>query len=194
MLVGGLRFGQLAGLEIDIVMPLAGAVDAVGPMQAGIEPLRRIRRRHLMREHIAHFVVIDARILFRVEIAAFPSPIRPGAGKPVEDLLCACLADIALFSRTGLQGVFVGLRAPQPIGHVALFDFSQGGGNAGFPEVFLREHVAGDLAPARRHFDVFGLEHKRSIRIPDFAVRPAELHIRVRRCLVFREETRKAHS
>src|ERR1700720_3459484 len=43
MLVGGLGLGQLAGLEIHIEVALAWAVDAIGPMQAGVEPLRRVR-------------------------------------------------------------------------------------------------------------------------------------------------------
>src|SRR6185312_9494011 len=48
---GGLR--QLAGDVIDIEMTLARPVDAIGPVQAGIEPLRRVRRRLLRREHVA---------------------------------------------------------------------------------------------------------------------------------------------
>ncbi len=44
MLVGRVRLGQLARLVVDIVVPLAGAVDAIGPVQARIEPLGRVRR------------------------------------------------------------------------------------------------------------------------------------------------------
>ena len=40
MLIGAGRTGQLASLEIDIEMSLAWAVDAIGPVQAGVEPLR----------------------------------------------------------------------------------------------------------------------------------------------------------
>ena len=40
MLVGGFGLGQLAREGVHIVMALAGAVDAIGPMQAGVEPLR----------------------------------------------------------------------------------------------------------------------------------------------------------
>src|ERR1700722_12282928 len=40
MLVGGRRLRQLAGFEIDVEMALARPVDAISPMQAGVEPLR----------------------------------------------------------------------------------------------------------------------------------------------------------
>src|SRR4029077_11265106 len=39
MLVGRGRLHELAGFEIDVVVALARAVDAIGPMQAGVEPL-----------------------------------------------------------------------------------------------------------------------------------------------------------
>ena len=44
MLVGDFDLRQLAGVGIDVVMALRRAVDAVGPVQAGVEPLRRVRR------------------------------------------------------------------------------------------------------------------------------------------------------
>src|SRR6202161_3024123 len=53
MLVGRFRFRQLAGEGIDIIVALAGAIDAVSPMQPGVEPLRRVRRDHLLGEHEA---------------------------------------------------------------------------------------------------------------------------------------------
>ena len=77
MLVGRLRLDQLAGLEVDVIVALARPVDAIGPMEAGVEPLRRIGRRHLARQHEPHLVVIGARVLFAVEIAAPSSPNRP---------------------------------------------------------------------------------------------------------------------
>ena len=44
MLVGRLRLGQLARAIVDVGVALAGTVDAIGPVQAGVEPLRRVRR------------------------------------------------------------------------------------------------------------------------------------------------------
>src|ERR1700704_4182747 len=58
MLVGRLRLRQLAGLVVDVIVALARPVDAVGPVQAGVEPLRRVRRRHLHGEH-EHELVIE---------------------------------------------------------------------------------------------------------------------------------------
>ena len=62
MLVGRFGFGQLAGERIDVIVALAGAVDAVGPVQAGVEPLRRIRRAHLRGQHVAQLIEERLRI------------------------------------------------------------------------------------------------------------------------------------
>ena len=64
MLVGRFRFRQLAGEGVDVIVALAGAVDAVGPVQAGVEPLRRIRRDHLFGQHVAQLVVEGAGVFF----------------------------------------------------------------------------------------------------------------------------------
>ena len=96
MLVGGGRLHELAGLVVDVEMALARAVDAVGPVQAGVEPLRRVRRHHLHRQHVAVLVEERLRVGFGGEIAALPAPIGPGAGEPVEHLLAGCFADEAL--------------------------------------------------------------------------------------------------
>ena len=86
VLVGGLGLHQLAGEGVDVEVALAGAVDAVGPVQAGVEPLRRVRRDLLGREHVAQLVEEGAGVLLGVEIAALPAPVGPGAGEAVEDL------------------------------------------------------------------------------------------------------------
>ena len=99
MLVGRLRLRQLAGLPVDVIVALAGAIDAIGPMQPGVEPLRRVRRDHLLGEHVAQLVEEGLRVFFRREIAALPAPIGPAAGEAIEHLLGGELADIALFLR-----------------------------------------------------------------------------------------------
>ena len=91
MLVGGGRLHELAGLVVDVEMALARAVDAIGPMQAGVEPLRRVRRHHLHRQHVAVLVEEGLRVGLGGEIAALPAPIGPGAGEPVEHLLAGRL-------------------------------------------------------------------------------------------------------
>src|SRR3954471_23356117 len=96
MLVGRFRLGELAGGKVDVEVSLARAVDAVGPEQAGIEPLRRVRRRHLPGEHGDDFIAEGAGIRFRIEIAALPPPVGPGAGEALKDLLSGMLAGAAL--------------------------------------------------------------------------------------------------
>jgi hypothetical protein len=57
---------QLAG-EVDVEVALAGAVDAIGPVQAGVEPLRRVRRDHLGGQHVAQLVEEGAGVLLAVK-------------------------------------------------------------------------------------------------------------------------------
>src|SRR5262249_58069492 len=75
-----------AVLMVDVPMPLAWAVDAIGPMQAGVEPLRRIECADLRRQHEAELVVEGEGVLLAVEVAALPSPVGPGAGHAMEHL------------------------------------------------------------------------------------------------------------
>ena len=95
MFVRAGRFGQFAGFEINIGVTLRRAINAVGPMQTGIEPLRRVRRAHLVGELITHFIKEGLGIGFGIEIAAFPAPIGPGARKAVKDLGGAGFAGVA---------------------------------------------------------------------------------------------------
>ena len=148
MLVGGSRLHELAGFEIDVEVALARAVDAIGPMQAGVEPLRRVRRHHLHRQHVAVLVEEGLRVGFRGKVAALKSPIGPGAGEPVENLLGRLLADVAFLLRQLLEGCFVGDAAPQPGGDCLFLDLLQARGHAGFAEIFLRQHVGRDLRPS----------------------------------------------
>ncbi len=114
MLVGAGRSRQLAGAIVDIVVALARPVDAIGPVEAGIEPLRRVGRRLLGGQHGAQFVEEGAGVLLRIEIAALPAPIGPGAGEPVEDLARIEFGDRALaFGQAGKRRL-VGHRTPQP--------------------------------------------------------------------------------
>ncbi|CEG08204.1 hypothetical protein BN961_01618 [Afipia felis] len=114
MFVRRLRLGQLAGLPVDVIVALAGTVDAVGPVQAGVEPLRRVRRDHLPGEHEAQFVVEGVGVVFRRKVAAFPAPVGPAAGEAVEDLLGGEFADEALGLGQGGERFGVRHRAPQP--------------------------------------------------------------------------------
>src|SRR5207248_11499793 len=86
MIVGRGGTDQFSAAEIDIVMALTRAIDAVSPEQAGVEPLRRIRRGALRRQHVTNLVIEGARVFLGIEIAAPPPPIGPGAGEAMEHL------------------------------------------------------------------------------------------------------------
>ena len=103
-------------------MTLARAIDAVGPVQPGIEPLRAVGRAHLHGEHVAKLVEEGARVLFGGEIAALPAPIGPGAGQPVEHLLCVGFAAEALVLGQRLERPFVRDRPPEPGGDGLFLD------------------------------------------------------------------------
>ena len=70
--------------------------------------------------------------------------------------------------------------APQPGRNGLFLDLLEARGDAGFAEIFLRQHVGGDLRPLLRHFDVVGMKDDRAVRIADFARGQAELDVRVR--------------
>ena len=177
MLVGRFRFGQLAGEGIDIIVALAGTIDAVGPMQPGVEPLRRVRRDHLLGEHEAQLVIEGARVFFADEILALPAPIGPAAGEAIEHLLGRELADIALVLGQGGKRLGVGHRAPQPGRHGLFLDLLQARGDAGFAEILLRQDVGGDLRPEFGHLDVFEAEHHRAVGIADLRCRQSEINL-----------------
>ena len=138
MLVGGFRLGQDAGERIDVIVTLRRAIDAVGPVQAGVEPLRRIRRAHLVGQHEAQFVEERLRVGFRVEVAALPAPIGPGTGQTIEYLLGGVFADIALLLRQLAERFLIGDRAPQEGGNCVLLDLFEARGHARLAEILLR--------------------------------------------------------
>ncbi len=124
-LVGRARPDQIPGLVIDVGMTLGRAVDAVGPVKTGVEPLRRVGGADLGGQHVARFVVIGAGVLLGIEIAAFPAPIGPGAGHAVEYLPRAGFAAQALVLGQFGQAGLVGDVPPQPTGNVVFLEFFQ---------------------------------------------------------------------
>ena len=194
MLVGRGGGDELTGAVVDVMVALARAVDAIGPVQAGVEPLRRVRRRHLLRQHVAQLVGKRLGVRFGVEIAALPAPIGPGAGEAVEDLLRRHLGAEALGLRKLGEGRIVGDVAPQERGNVILLDLAQARRHAGLAEVFLGDDVGGDLAPRRRDLDAVEGEHHGAVGIADLALRRAKFDSRVRRLTGGRETAFEAHS
>ena len=76
VLVGRLGLGQLAALVVDVIVALPRPIDAVGPVQAGVEPLRRIGRGHLPRQHEARLVEIGLGVFFACRNSRPSSPNR----------------------------------------------------------------------------------------------------------------------
>ncbi len=170
MLVGRLRLDELARLKVDVIVALARPIDAIGPMEASVEPLRRIGRRDLAREHEPHFVEIGACVLLVVEEASLPAPIGPGAGEPVEHLPGRNLGAETLALRQRAERGLIGDRAPQEGRNALLLDPLQARRNARFTEIFLRQHVGRNLAPGGRNLDAFERKHDRAVRIANFAL------------------------
>src|SRR5260370_27490329 len=174
MLVGAFRGYESTAAVVEVIMALRRAIDAVGSMQSGVEPLRRIGRCHLAAEHEAPLVEIGAGVILGIEIAALPAPVGPGPGGAVENLLGAALGLAALVRRELGERLLVGSVAPQPSRHIALHYRLQPGRNPRLAEILLREDVAGDLAPFHRHFHIAELEDDGAVRIANLARRPSE--------------------
>ncbi len=168
VLVGRLGLGEFTGLIVDVVVTLARTIDTVGPVQAGVEPLRGVRRGHLARQHVAHLVEVGLGVVFAVEVATLPRPVGPGTSQTVEHLPGVSLTDVALFFRQLGQCLLVGNRSPQERRHAGFFHTLQTRGHARFPEIFLRQNIAGNLAEILGHPDIGGREDQRPVRVSDF--------------------------
>ena len=186
MFIGRGGFGQPPGLVVDIIMALAGAIDAIGPVQAGVEPLRRVGRAFLRRQHVAELVIEGAGVGFRRRNSRPSSPnrsrCRPGGRTPAWRNArrwspCASLA----------------LLAPQEFRHAFFRHRLQGLGHARLAEIFLRQHIAGDLAPAFRHLDAVLGEDDGAVRVADLAGGGAEGDALVGRMTFDREMAANAH-
>jgi len=160
LLIRRRRAHDLPGSRIDPEVTLGRPVDTVGPVQAGIEPLRRIRGGHLRRHHVAHLVVKRQGVGLGAEIAALPAPVGPAARQPAEHL-----AGVGLVS-----AAWVALdrhAALQPFRHPGLVYFPALERQSGPAEVFLGEDIDGHLGPRFRGQQVFHLEHHRTIGVGD---------------------------
>ena len=193
MFVGRLGLGQLAGEGVDIEMALAGAVDAIGPVQAGVEPLRRVRGDALGGEHIGKLVLEGSGVFFRCEILALPAPVGPGAGEAIKNLAGVGFRAEALPLGELRQGIGIGHGAPQEGGNVVLLDLLQACGHAGLAEILLGEDVGGDLGELRGHVDIGQTEDDGPIRVLDLAGGLAEFDFRIGRLAGFGETTFYAH-
>src|SRR6185437_14294936 len=85
------------------------------------------------------------------------------------------------------EGGFVGDAAPQPGRDGFLFDLLAARRHAGFAEIFLRQHIGGDLRPLHGYLDVVGMEDDGAVGIADFARGQVEHDVRIRRLSGFGE-------
>src|SRR5690242_19283760 len=96
MLVSRLRLDEFPRFEIYIIVSLARPIDAIGPVQTGVEPLRGVGSAFLRGKHEAKLVVEGSGVIFGVEITALPAPVGPGTCEPVKYLLRVPFAGITL--------------------------------------------------------------------------------------------------
>ncbi len=193
MFIGGLGPGQFPGLVIHIMVTLAGPIDAIGPMQPGIEPLWAVGCRHLLGQHIAHFVKIAAGIVRAVEIATFPAPIGPGTGQTIKNLRRLGFAATAFTCWQIRHRSLIRHTAPQEIRNILFLNSLCHRRNTGLAEVLLGDHIASDLAEMRRNFDILQLKDDRTIGVTNFRIGLAELDRRIGRLVFLGEPSFNTH-
>ncbi len=110
-LVGARGQLQLAVGGLGVPVALRRAADAVRPVQARVEPLRRVGRGGLAGEHGLELVVERVRVLL-AEVAVREAPVGPAAGQAAEHL---ARVGLPLDRRTGGR-----LGPRQPLGHAVL--------------------------------------------------------------------------
>ena len=162
---------ELLRQRVDEVVALRRPFDAVGPVQAGVEPLRAVRGRHLFDQYEADFIVEGAGVGFRREVFAPSSPSTSsnprGGGTP----------DVNQFRHRSV--------CPCPSGALLRHeskrecrrstDMHKTRRRTGTAEVFLRENIDRDLRPLGRHHHVGHFENDRSVRITDGGTARGEL-------------------
>ena len=147
-----------ARLGVHIIVPLRRPLDAVGPVQPRVEPLRTVRRRHLGRQHVTVLVEERPRVLLAAEVAALPAPVGPAARQPAEHL-----PGVGLLA--GARIIRGRAAALQPARHARFRHALGAGRHTGFAEVFLCQNVHGDLRPALGRQQVGHFKDHRSIGV-----------------------------
>jgi len=139
-------------------------------VQAGVEPLRRVRRHHLHRQHVAVLVEKGAGVGLGIEVAALPAPIGPGAGQPVEYLLGLNGSPVRRsFSPSSLRAASSATERHSQDGTVSSSTFLQAGRHPRLAEILLRPAHRRQPATTRpATFHVIGMKDHRAIRIADF--------------------------
>ena len=164
MLIARLGLRQLGGFVIDVVVALRRTIDAIGPVQSSVEPLRAVRRGALSCQHVAHLVKVCLCIGFGGEVSTFPAPIRPRTGQTVKNLLCANL------TRFGCV-VICRNRTPEEFRNALFLDLFQFRRNAGLAEILLCDDIRCNLAPTCRDLNIIKLKDNRTVRITNLGRR-----------------------
>ena len=191
--VGAFGSRQTVRLRLNEKMALSRPFDSISPMQARIEPLRRIRSGHLRREHVARFIEKGARILFSRKKLFFPAPVGPCSGQSFKHLLRRPFGSELLLLRQFTQGIRIGNRPANEFGHAGFFHLLKLARHACFAKVFLSKHIDGDLAPRFRSLDNFHLEYGGAVGVSDFGLALRERNSIVRGTISGRENSRYLH-
>ena len=148
-----------AGAVVGDPVALRRAGDAVGVVEAGVEPLRAVRRRHLVEQHVRELVVERLGVALRREVAVLLAPVGPAAREAVDDL-----AHRALGAEDGLARL---VEERRTVGGELR--------DAGLAEVLAHDDVRRQLAPRRRDLRVLHLEDGRAVGVADAARTPRPL-------------------
>ena len=140
--IGG--FHDFARARVHIVVTLSRAGETIRIVQAGVEPLRRVRRRHLPGQHVAQFVMEAGRILLLVEIPVGLAPMGPATSQPVDHLAC-----VTFPSQYRLA-----------VGPAERCSIWSSLGNPCLAEILLRQDIHCQLGPACGDINVFQLEDR----------------------------------
>ena len=178
MLVGRFRLGQLAGDRIDVIVALAGAIDAVGPVQAGVEPLRRVRRDHLLGQHEAQLVEEGLRVFFRSRSSCPSSPNRSSSrrGDRTPAWRESSLTKRS-DSRAGAASASVsGTERHSQDGTVSSSTFFRRAATPALRKYFCASTSEATCDQNSGHLDVFEPEHDRAIGIADLRCRQSEIN------------------
>src|SRR5262249_5376448 len=135
--IGG--FDHFTGFGIDKIMPLCRPGESIGIMEPCVKPLRRIRRGHLMREHVTKLIMKSISIFRRLEVAKVLPPIGPAAGEPSKYLSGIMLSSQLQFA----------IRSDDRISLLISLRHS------GFSKIFLGENINRELRPGLGNVDIF---------------------------------------
>ena len=150
---------DLVGLGVDVPETLGWPGDAVGVVQAGVEPLRAVRGGHLGGQHVLDLVLERLSVLGGCEVSPLLSPVPPRGGEAVEDL-----AGRPFRARHHLTVLVADRFAVL----VVL-------GDAGLAEVLGHHDVCRHLRPVGGDLGALHLEHHGAVRVGDAAVAPRPL-------------------